>query len=293
MLAQPGQPFDSPEYIFEIKWDGTRALAFIEEGSCRLINRRRIDIADRYPEFCFLGELPPGTVLDGEIVVLRQGKPDFNLLQSREQTRSPLRVRTLSKTSPATYMVFDLLYHDFQSLMAQPLSHRQECLSRLVAEMNNPLLVFLKGVVGHGKAFFQEACRQDLEGVIAKRLGSRYLPGQRTEAWFKIKKQSELICAIIGFLPSGKDDFRSLILAADEAGKLVCVGKVGTGFNRALRQKLNQLLWSRLQPKPAVSCNIKGMWVRPGLFCKVRFMERTSSGDLRAPAFKELMTVER
>ncbi len=292
MLAQPRAPFDADDYLFEIKWDGTRTMAFIEHESYRLVNRRKFDMTERYPDFAFLASLPAGTVLDGEMVVLKGGKPDFGMLQSREQARTPLRIRSLAQKTPATYVVFDLLYEDFHSLMPRPLTERRERLARLIKNANHPCLMLSEGIVGKGRAFFQEACRQNLEGVVAKRLGSRYLPGQRTEAWFKVKRQGELLCAVIGFLPSGPDDFRSLIIAAEFDGTLVCVGKVGTGFSNALRKKLNSLLWSRLVPKPVIPCKIKGKWLEPGLFCRVCFMERTESGDLRAPAFKELLIKE-
>lgn len=289
MLSQPGEPFDSDKHLFEIKWDGTRCLAFIEADGYRLMNRRRVFMNERYPDLSFMKRLPPGIVLDGEIVVLRDGKPDFPLLQSREQARTPHRVRSLGQSTPATYVAFDMLYAEYQSIMNQPLAKRRELLATLVTGANCPQLLLSEGVIGPGKAFFDEACRQNLEGVMAKRRNSRYLPGQRSDAWTKIKRLSELYCAIIGFVPTGPDDFRSLIIAADHEGKLRCVGKVGSGFTVALRKKINDLLWSRLQPKPLCACPIKGKWVKPGLFCRVQFMEQTEKGDLRAPAFKELI----
>src|SRR5229473_7233260 len=106
MLAKPGVPFDSQEHLFELKWDGTRVLAFIEQGGYRLVNRHRVDVTDRYPELGFLANLPAGIVLDGEIVVLRQGKPDFGLLLSRNQARASLKIQSLARTFPATYIVF-------------------------------------------------------------------------------------------------------------------------------------------------------------------------------------------
>ena len=219
MLAKPGVPFDSPEHLFEIKWDGTRTLVFVERDGYRLVNRRRVDMTDRYPEFAFLGQLPPGIVLDGEMVVLRTGKPDFGLLLSREQSQSQRKVRYLSRTLPATLVVFDQLYEDYQSLMAMPLSQRREHLGKLVERCADPHLVLSQGVVGNGVAFFEGTCAQGLEGMVAKRLNSRYQPGQRTGAWTKIKRSETVQCAIIGFLPAGKNDFRSLILAANEGDK--------------------------------------------------------------------------
>ncbi len=292
MLALSCPPFDADDYLFEIKWDGTRVMAYIDDGTYRLLNRRRRDITERYPEFAFLRDLPAGTVLDGEMIVLKEGKPDFALLQSREQSRTPRRVRASSQATPATYVVFDVLYQDYRSLMAQPLTERREHLALLVKSANTPRLQLSEAVVGKGKAFFAQAVKHDLEGVVAKRLASRYLPGQRTEAWFKIKRQGQLLCAVIGFVPSGPDDFRSLIIAAEQDGKLRCVGKVGSGIDVALRKKINQLIWSRLQEKPVVPCAVKGKWISPGLFCKVNFMEVTPNGDLRAPVLKKLIVSE-
>ncbi len=187
MLAQPGVPFDSAEHLFEIKWDGTRVLAFVEKGGCRLVNRHQADMTDRYPELEFLNDLPAGTVLDGEVVVLRQGKPNFRLLLSRNQARSPLKIQFLARILPVTYVVFDLLYERYESLLAQPLSTRRERLEKLIQGCAHPRLVFSQGVVGSGKAFFAEICHQGLEGMMAKRLDSRYRPGRRTGAWIKIK----------------------------------------------------------------------------------------------------------
>jgi ATP-dependent DNA ligase len=185
MLAKPGDPFDSSEHLFEIKWDGTRVLALVEQGGCRLVNRHRADVTERYPELEFLNDLPAGTVLDGEVVVLRQGKPDFGLLLSRNQARASLKIQSLARTFPVTYIVFDLLYHRFDSLLAMPLRARRQRLEPVVRTCGNPRLVFSEGLVGPGRAFFEAVCQKGLEGVVAKRLDGRYRPGRR--AWIKIK----------------------------------------------------------------------------------------------------------
>ena len=289
MLAKPGAAFDSDDYLFEIKWDGTRTLAFIESSGYRLVNRRRIDMTDRYPEFSFLGDLEPGTVLDGEVVMLNRGKSDFNALMRREQSRSPLKIRSLARVLPATFIVFDILYDGYQSLMKRPLQQRRDRLQEIVTECGQPYLILSEGIVGKGKAFFREVSAHGLEGLIGKRLQTPYMPGKRTDAWIKIKKGETVCCVIIGFLPSGKDDFQSLILAAERDGELHHVGQVGTGFNAALRKKINRLIWSRLRSKPVIPCKIKGKWIEPGLYCLVHCMERTVNGHLRAPAFKGLV----
>jgi DNA ligase D-like protein (predicted ligase) len=292
MLAKLGTAFDSDQHLFEIKWDGTRTLAFLGQDGYRLLNRRRLEMTARYPEFAFLAELPEGLVLDGEMVVLKNGKPDFGLLQSREHSRARLKVRTLARTLPATYIVFDLLYEKYQSLMDQPLLTRRERLRELVQHWQRPQIVLSEGVIGPGQAYFREVVGQGLEGVIAKRLESRYMPGKRTDAWIKIKRGDSTICAVIGFLPSGANDFRSLILATEGENGLHYAGKVGTGFDRAMRARLNRWLWSHLQEKPMVRCTTKGKWVCPGLYCQVRFMERTAGGEFRAPVFAALLVEE-
>jgi bifunctional non-homologous end joining protein LigD len=290
MLAKPGGPFDSKEYLFEIKWDGTRTLAFIESGKARLFNRRRVEMTARYPELSLLDCFPDGTVLDGEMVVLQNGKPDFGLLLSREQARSPLRIRLLSQAAPATYIVFDLLYLGHACLMRQSLQQRRRKLDNLVRKHGHGRVILSDAVPGeHGRAYFAEACRSGLEGVVAKRKDSLYLPGRRTSDWIKIKRSEVLECAIIGFEPSGKRDFRSLFLAALQEGQMRFVGKVGTGFDANLRRRLNELLWNSIRPGPWVSCKIRGLWVEPGLYCRVKYLEQTARGELRSPVFLELI----
>ena len=187
MLAVSGTAFDDDAFLFEIKWDGMRMLAFLEPGGHRLMNRHGIAATSRYPEFAFLAELDPGTILDGEMVVLRAGKPDFGLLQSRDKTRAPLKIRTLSQAEPATYIVFDLLYENHVSMLKRPLRERRERLEELLRRWNHPRLVLSQGILGKGQALFAEACRQGLEGIMAKRASSHYHPGRRSSDWIKIK----------------------------------------------------------------------------------------------------------
>jgi ATP-dependent DNA ligase len=191
MLATRGQPFDSQHYLFEIKWDGIRMLAFIEEGSYRLMNRHGVNTTERYPEFAFLAGLAPGTILDGEMVVLRQSGPDFALIQSRDKTRSPLKIRTLSRTQPATYIVFDLLYENLVPLLDLPWRQRRQRLENLLQQERDPHLVLSQAMLGQGRALFAETCRQGLEGIMAKHVSSRYQPGRRSRDWLKIKPQTE------------------------------------------------------------------------------------------------------
>jgi bifunctional non-homologous end joining protein LigD len=289
MLAESGEPFDSPDYLFEIKWDGTRCLCFVDEGSYRLVNRRQIDLTHRYPDLATLAAFPAGTAFDGELVVLKDGKPDFALLQSRDHSRTPMKIRGLSRSTPATYIVFDLLYDKGESILDLPLEERRRRLEKLLLEHPVKNVVLSQGIANSGIEMFRQTTEQGLEGVMAKRLNSRYLPGRRTSAWIKIKKGLELFCLVIGFEPSGKDDFRNLMLARQDGGELRVVGKVGTGFDVAMRKRLNAFLWSHLRPKPVIPCKYKGKWVKPQLVCRVTCMELTPGGEMRAPVFHELV----
>jgi DNA ligase D-like protein (predicted ligase) len=289
MLAKIGrQPFDSDQHLFEIKWDGTRALAFVESGRCRLRNRRRRDITPKYPELAFLAGIEPGIVIDGEICVLRDGRPDFAGMLEREQARSERRSLELARTLPATYVAFDLLYRAHESIMAEPLLARRERLRAIVAAADDQRLLFSDGVRGAGVQFFEQLRAQQLEGMIAKRVDSRYRPGERTDAWLKIKPAQRLHCAIVGYQAQG-GDLRSLIIASpDDAGRLQCVGRVGSGLRRREAAELLALLRKRPRATPLIECGMQGEWVEPGLYCVVSFFERSATG-LRGPVFEGLV----
>lgn len=290
MLAKLTRPFDSEDFLYELKWDGFRGLVFLEDGSIRLRSRRDRDLLRRFPELDFLRALPPGMVLDGEIVLYNEGKADFQLMLSR--TRMPHgdpSLRKLADSIHATYIVFDMLWVGHESIMSRPLVERRALLEELAASFDDPRLVFSGGIVGEGLSLYAEACAQDIEGVVAKKLSSRYLAGKRTDAWQKFKKTTTIYCAIVGFEADGDDDFKSLVVATDVNGVLTCVGKVGSGVDESVRAELNELLWGMLCDEPIVDCPFDATWVEGGLYCTVSYMERTRDGMLRAPVFKELI----
>ncbi len=291
MLAKRGAPFDSEEYLFEVKWDGIRAITVIDTDGYRLLNRRGVDMTSRYPEFCFLKDLPAGTILDGELVVLDGSKPSLARVLGRENATSAVKIRTLAKSRPGLLIVFDQLYDHFRPLMDEPIQVRRTRLQETVSGSDPARLVVSQAVPGEGRALFQEVVRRDLEGVMAKRLGSRYLPNKRSPAWLKIKRRSKVLCAILGFQPSKNlpDGFQSLLLAADSPDGLRFVGKLGTGFNRTVRQEIYGLLRSRVTDTRLVTCGESGEWVEPGLYCEVSYLERTAKGQLRDPVFERLI----
>jgi ATP-dependent DNA ligase len=287
MLAVRGEPFDSPEYLFEVKWNGIRALASRPCGSQSGWDLWGRDLADyrmRYPEIEVLAGLPPGTLLDGELVLLSQGVPDLEAILARHQLTNPAKIEYARRRQPVTYVVFDLLMHQGRHLFGLPLQNRRALLLELLACWQEPRVQFSEGVVGPGQIFFEQAVRQGQEGVMAKHLASRYLPGKRSLCWLKIKPARQLPCVIIGWQP-GVCGLRSLLVAAPWGGSLRYVANVRTGFTDQERRRVATLLASRGRTRPVVPCPHSGLWVPPDLVCLVNYLEWTRAGRLRGASF--------
>jgi bifunctional non-homologous end joining protein LigD len=290
MLAEAlREPFDSPDHVFEVKWDGTRAIAFLRGGSQRFQNRRFNDITSRYPELRV--RTRKDAILDGEVVVLANGIPSFERLQEREHTGDRIRIEYLAKRSPATYVVFDVLYVEKEDVTALPLERRKELLRELVVEEGN--VAISETIDARGIDFFRAAVDRGLEGIIAKRKGSRYHMGRRSRDWIKIKKSISLDCVVCGVTRGAGEraaTFGALVLGVYRGGTLSYVGRVGTGFDEGTRQEI----LARLRPFAADACPFPEVpetedpidfWARPGLVVEARFLEWSKDGHLRAPTF--------
>jgi bifunctional non-homologous end joining protein LigD len=284
MLAVLGQPFDSDEHFFEFKWDGIRTQALIDSGGVRLMSRNGIDISVRYPEMEGLSALPRGLALDGELVAFRNGRPDFE---------SVLGARRRKGSSSATFMVFDILYEAYESLMDLTFVERRKRLVEAVSAVECPAMRLSEGANGGGLSLYKRAGEQGLEGVVGKRLSSMYAPGRRNGAWIKVKHRSRLQAVIIGFIEKG-NDFQCLLVAANgkpglPKDSLAYVGRVGGGFNEGQRAQLNTLLRKRTRSSPLVACVERAQWIEPDYYCMVSFADWTQAGMLRAPVFEGLI----
>ena len=188
MLAVASAPFDSAEYLFEVKWDGVRALAAVEPGGWAVWGRDGADYSARYPELAVLGRLPAGTVLDGELVRWGpEGLSNLGAILKRHHLTHPARIAQASQSQPVCYVVFDLLYLRGRSLLGEPLQRRREALQELLQDLQERYVVFSEGVVGAGQAFFAAVVAQGQEGMMAKHLASGYRPGRRSASWRKVK----------------------------------------------------------------------------------------------------------
>jgi DNA ligase D-like protein (predicted ligase) len=289
MLAVQSRPFDSENHVFEVKWDGVRALTAIEPSGCRIWGRKLADYSQRYPELAALCCLPSGTVLDGELIAFRSGRADFAELMRRHQLVSCRKVQEAARLCPVTYVVFDLLYDSGRSLLGRPLSQRRQRLQDLVARHRTPCWAFSDGVIGSGRDFFQRVVEGGHEGVMAKQLSSRYLPGKRGQAWRKIKPFQTLPCVVIGYTPSRRG-IRSLLVATAWQGKLAYVAELTSGFTDETKEQLAPQLSRRPRHNPVVPCPKRARWIEPELYCQVRFLEWTEGGRLRGAHFRGVIS---
>ena len=284
-------PRDLDHWALEMKWDGVRALAYIERGQVRLMSRTERDITVTYPELSRLGAATTHKqlLLDGEIVVFgADGWPEFEALQPRMHVSSAAQAALLAGQTPVTYLVFDLLQLDGRPLMDLGYAERRALLDEMaLAGPNWQAPPWFPG--GDFEAVQAVSDAHHMEGVVAKRLDSRYRPGERSPHWQKIKPVQVVHCAILGYEPDGERDFKSLIIGTDVDGELRCVGKVGSGLTVADKKRLFALLTARRRAQPLVPTELRGCWVEPGLYCSVSYLERTASGSLRAPVFLALL----
>jgi bifunctional non-homologous end joining protein LigD len=285
------RPPRGDDWLFEIKWDGVRAIAYVDHEEVRLVSRNGLRCERQYPELATIHHQVAArqAVLDGEIAVLDQkGASRFHLIQPRIANTDPNAVAHLARSTPVVYFVFDALYVDGYDLRNVALSERRKVLESLVAP--GPSLRISEVFPGAGEDLLEAARALDLEGVVAKRAGSAY-ESRRSREWLKIKIANEQEFAIGGFTqPQGsRDYFGALVLGVYEDGKLRWAGNVGTGFD----QKLLADLYARLKLLVTEECPFaerpkpdRGMtWVKPELTCQVKYAEWTRDNHLRAPVY--------
>jgi len=292
MLAESREtPFDSPDHIFELKWDGTRALAIIRNG-LRFQNRRLNYIESRYPDLTI--RTRKDTILDGEIVVMDRGLPSFEKLSTRERASGKIQIDYLARTLPATYIVFDVLYIGDKEVMSLPQMERLALLPDLV-EVDDRV-VLSEHIEARGVDYYNAVVSKGLEGIIAKHKAARYYVGKRSKDWIKIKKKTTLDCIICGITAGEgerEDTFGSLILGAYFEGALFHVGRVGTGFSESLRRTLFQRLLALRQEEcpfpevPVIDAHV-GFWTKPVIVVEAHFLEFSKDRHMRAPSFSRL-----
>jgi bifunctional non-homologous end joining protein LigD len=278
------KPFDRRGWLFEIKWDGYRTIAEIDNGRIRLYSRNGLSFTERYHRVAkTLEQIKHQVVLDGEVVVLdASGHSDFEALQNYRSHRS---------TGQLAYFVFDLLNLDGHDLRGLPLIRRKAILQQILPTLPN--VVFCEHIEDQGLSFFDAVAKAGLEGMVAKDATSKYLAGRRSDCWLKIKAYLRQEAVIGGFTRprNSRQHFGALVLGVYEGGELVHIGEVGGGFSE---KRLAQVA-TQLAPLVQTQCPFRAKprtkesatWVRPELVCEVRFTAWTG-GYLRHPTFQGL-----
>ncbi len=300
MLATAGTlPVRDAGWGYEMKWDGIRALAFVADGAVRLMSRTGRDITHVYPELAGIAGAIDArqAVLDGEVVAFGDSDwPDFEALQQRMNIAGAAQARMLAKQVPVSYLAFDVLWLDDKPLLDLPYIERRQLLDGL--SLTGGRWQAPPSFIGESGVDVQAVSKQnELEGIMAKRLQSRYEPGRRSQSWLKIKNLFRQEVVIGGWKPgegARAGGIGSLLVGVQDDGELVYSGHVGTGFT----QRTLHMLAGKLKPLqrptspfgktvPADEAR-SAQWVEPELVAEVEFVKWTKSGRLRAPAFKGL-----
>ena len=288
------EPFDDPDWIYEVKWDGYRAVAYINNGEVSIASRNNKSFAEKYyPITAVMEKWSLNAVLDGEIVVIgKDGKANFSALQNWRSEADGVLI----------YYVFDILWYNGKNIMPLTLSERQAILKEILPT-NDDRIRLSQTFTSNGLDFFAAAKKMGLEGIMAKRATSVYSPDSRNKEWLKIKVNLRQEVVIGGFTKNdgSSKQFSSLLLGVYENGKFQYVGKVGTGFSDKLQKEMMQQFLplitnkipfasepdinkpSRFRPNPP---NAVATWLKPALVCEVSFAEVTSDGVFRHPSFE-------
>jgi bifunctional non-homologous end joining protein LigD len=285
-----GAPFDDPEWLYEVKWDGFRVEAIVDRGATRMWTRGEQDASRYFGPF-----LDPPTwidartaVVDGEVIALdAHGEPDFALLQARIKGRG-----AAAETTPFVYEVFDLLHLDGRSLLDEPLEDRRRLLGEALRP--DPRVRLSEHIDADGIAFFEAARARGLEGIMAKDRRSHYAPGKRTDRWLKVKIRPEQELVVGGWVKgTGRAvDLGALLVGVYEDGGLQYAGKIGAGFTNDRRTELLAALAplaAEEQPfatPPPRAAARDAQWLRPELVIRAEFAGWTGDGLVRQAAYK-------
>ena len=290
LIGKEVAPFDDPNYIYELKWDGERCVAYLEPGKPpELRNKRNVRMLGKVPELeQICRQVKKRCILDGELFILKDGRPDFSLIQRRSLMSDRFKIDLDSKHNPATFSAFDVLYYDCQETMLLPLMERKALLAKSITD--GPRMAISRYVDGQGTPLFDFAVERELEGIVAKVKDSIYIQGKRTADWIKMKVMMEEDYVVCGYILKSKH-MTSIVLGQYRGNKLINKGHVtmvvsGQAFDIISRH--STLTTAPFIAYPAGHGNDRAIWLSPELVCIVKFMHHTKSGGMRQPVFKGL-----
>lgn len=288
MLFVEGEPFDSKDYIYELKLDGIRCLAYLDESGTELRNKRNKSVTNIYPELKNIHkQVKTRCILDGELIVTIDGKPNFFEVARRSLMTNDFKIKHLSKSKPVNFVCFDCIYSDGSQITEKPLIERKKILKKIVNE--NKFIAISRYIHEEGIAFYRLAVSQNLEGVVAKKINSYYYFGKRTKDWLKFKKMFDEDFVICGFVPED-NEIKSLVLGIYKCNEFIYQGHVALGIS-----KEDQKIILDYAEKHRINCPFSKeldeedtVWIENKLVGTVKYMMRTPNNNLRQPVFKGL-----
>lgn len=277
LLGEVREVFDSKEYLYEVKYDGIRVLVFVSKDKVVIRSRYGIDITGLFPEMMVLCKMVKRNVIfDGEIIMLDNNKVSFSKLQKRIHLKNKKTIEFLSKTNPVIFICFDVIYEG-KDLINLSLLERKGVLSNY---KDNDVFIKSTYVIGAGTKLFNAIKKLDMEGIVAKKINSKYLVNERSDNWLKIKNYKSGNFIILGYINKEESHVISLVLGEHLNKKIVYVGKVILGKKRNLADKILKMKKS----KAVVKIKDKDViYVKPEIKCLIKYLERTENGLLRQP----------
>ena len=280
LLTESHEPIESQDYLCELKLDGIRCLAYLDDHT-DIRSKRDIPLAGAFPELSSIHlQAKERCILDGELIVTApDGSPDFEAMQMRSMLTDPVRIRLEAAKRPASFVAFDILLCGSSALIDLPLTERKRILNETIAENGR---IALSRTFENSRALFELTTAQGLEGIVLKRKDSLYHPGKRSRDWIKVKNLLDEDFVACGYIDKG--DLCSLVLGKYKSGRLHYQGHVTLGVSRAEAAKYPVAEICPFEHKPPHHEPAK--WYSPLRVCTVRYMERTSKGGLRQPRLR-------
>ncbi|MBZ9624093.1 DNA ligase [Clostridium sp. FP2] len=287
LIGEMQEAFNNPDYIYELKLDGERCIAYLDKDATELRNKRNIKMLVKVPELSTIHkQVKQRCILDGELIVIKDGKPDFFEIRRRSLMSNTFKIRLASSRLPASFTAFDILYYNDHSVIDLPLMKRKKLLEKVIIE--NERIATSRYIEEHGIQFYQLAKQNELEGIVAKRKDSKYYCDKKTKDWIKIKYLLDDDFVVCGYIFK-ENGVISIVLGQYSGKELVYKGHVTLGISTEDFKLIESMPRISAQPFNELSPgNDNAVWIEPNLVCIVKFMMKTSNGSLRQPIFKGL-----
>lgn len=288
LIGEMIEAFDSPDYIFELKLDGERCIAYLDpKTGTELRNKRNMKMLSKVPELSEIHkQVKHKCILDGELIVIKDGKPDFSEIQRRSLTSNDFKIHLQSSKYPASFTAFDVLYDKDHEVVSLPLMERKKLLKSVVKE--NERLAVSRYIEEKGVEFYKLAEENDLEGIVAKLKSSKYVFDKRTKDWIKIKNLQDDDFVVCGYTQK-ENNVVSIVLGQYQNEILIYKGHVTLGVSANDYKTISSTKRLRKSPfQELPTGNDNAIWIDLKHVCNVKYMMKTSTGSMRQPVFKGL-----